>query len=101
MNGNIPVAYSRLKNVLAEKNMAVFQLHRMLENAGFPVNIKSVYRLATDGPLQKVDLRIAGAICKACKIQLGDLITFEKPRAQLHRLDAKSQARLDALMSKN
>jgi DNA-binding Xre family transcriptional regulator len=101
MNGNNPEAYSRLRNILAQKNMTVFQLHRTLESAGFPVNIKSIYRLATDEPLQKVDLRIAGAICRACNIQLGELITFEKPRAQLRRLDAKSQTRLDALMTKN
>jgi hypothetical protein len=34
-------------------------------------------------------------------IALDDLITFEKPKEQLHRLDGKSQARLDALLSKN
>lgn len=101
MNGNTPAAYSRLKIVLAEKNIAVFQLQRMLENSGYPVNIKSLYRLSADEPLQKLDLRIAGAICRACKIQLGELITFEKPHTQLRRFDAKSQARLDALLTKN
>jgi DNA-binding Xre family transcriptional regulator len=101
MNGNTPLAYSRLRSVLALKNMTVFQLHRMLEEMGFPVNIKSVYRLATDEPLQKVDLRIAGAICQACNIQLGELITFDKPRAQLRQLDTKSQRRLEELMTKN
>ena len=60
----------------------------MLTGAGFAVNIKSVYRLATDEPLHKVDLQFASTICLARDIQLGDLLTFEKPRAQLGRLDA-------------
>jgi hypothetical protein len=32
---------------------------------------------------------------------LNDLISFQRPKAQLRRLDAKTQARLDSLMSKN
>lgn len=101
MNGNAPEAYSRLRAVLADRNVTVFHLHRQLSSAGFPVNIKSLYRLASDEPLQKVDLRVAGAVCRACGVEIGDLITFEKPRAKLHRFDPKSQARLDALMDKN
>ncbi len=101
MNGNAPEAYSRLRTVLAERNLTVFQLHRQLDSAGLPVNIKSLYRLTADEPLQKVDLRVAGAVCQACGVEIGDLITFQKPRAQLHRLDPKIQARLDELMVKS
>jgi DNA-binding Xre family transcriptional regulator len=101
MNGNAPEAYSRLRTVLAKRNLTVFQLHRKLDSAGLPVNIKSLYRLTSDEPLQKVDLRIAGAVCRACDVGIGDLITFQKPRAQLHRLDPRMQARLDELMDKN
>lgn len=101
MNGNAPEAYSRLRTVLAGRNLTVFQLHRQLDSTGLPVNIKSLYRLTADEPLQKVDLRVAGAVCQACGIEIGDLITFQKPRAQLHRLDPKIQARLDELMEKS
>lgn len=101
MNGNAPEAYSRLRTVLAERNVTVFQLHRQLDSAGLPVNIKSLYRLTADEPLQKVDLRVAGAVCQVCGVGIGDLITFQKPRAQLHRLEPKVQARLDELMDKN
>jgi hypothetical protein len=65
------------------------------------VNIKSLYRLASEEPLQKVDLRIAAAICGACGVDLAELITFEKPRAQLRRMDAKMQTRLEELMARN
>jgi DNA-binding Xre family transcriptional regulator len=82
-------------------NVTVFDLHRRLKAADFPVNIKSLYRLASEAPIQKIDLRIAAAICRACDVELGELITLEKPRTRLRRLHAGTQARLDALMTKN
>ena len=101
MSGNLPEAYSRLPVVLAKMNTTVFQLHRRLEESGFAVNIKSLYRLASEEPIQKIDLRIAAAICRACGVDLGELITLEKPRMQLGRLDAGTEARLEELMAKN
>lgn len=101
VNGNNPEAYSRLGLVLAGMNITVFQLHRRLAEAGFPVNIKSLYRLAAEGPIEKIDLRIAAALCRVCNVTLGELITLEKPRALLRRLDTKTQGRLEELMSKN
>jgi hypothetical protein len=87
--------------VLAERNVTVFQLHRQLVSAGLPVNIKSLYRLTADAPLLKVDLRVAGAVCQVCGVGLGELITFQKPRLQLLRLEPKVQARLEELMDRN
>ena len=81
--------------------MSVLGLQRKLEAAGVFVNVKSLYRLVEEAPLQKIDLRIAAAVCNAFGIALGDLISLEKPKARLSRLDVKTQARLDALMSKN
>ena len=101
MNGYTPAAFSRLGLILSQRNLSVLALQRKLEDAGAPVNVKSLYRLADDAPLEKIDLRIAAAICKACGLELGDLISFEKPQAQLRRLDAKTQSRLDTLMEKN
>lgn len=96
-----PNAYSRLAFLLARENMSVLSLQRKLEAAGVPVNVKSLYRLADNHPLQKIDLRIAAAVCHAFGIALSDLISFEKPQAQLTHLDTKVQARLDFLMTKN
>jgi len=101
MNGNIPEAYSRLRIILAKMNVTVFQLHRRLEAAGFAVNIKSLYRLGSDEPIQKIDLRIAAAICRVCGVNLGELIALEKTPAQLRQLDGRTQSRLEALMAKN
>jgi hypothetical protein len=101
MNGKHAEAYSRLILVLARMNMTVYQLHRRLAEGGFPVNIKSLYRLASDEPIQKIDLRIAAALCRVCDVELGELITLEKPRVRLQRLDAGTQSRLETLMSKN
>jgi hypothetical protein len=82
-------------------NWTVFQLHRNLTASGVAVNIKSLYRLASEEPLEKIDLRIAAAICKICGATFADLITLEKPRARLQQLDAKTQSRLNALMELN
>ena len=101
MNGHQPIAYSRLGLILARENVSVAALQRKLAASGVPVNVKSLYRLAENAPLQKIDLRITAAICNALAIALGDLISFEKPKAELHRLDPKMQVRLDALMSKS
>ncbi|MEI9894440.1 MAG: hypothetical protein WDN28_11295 [Chthoniobacter sp.] len=87
--------------ILARRNLSVLALQHELAAAGLAVNIKSLYRLANDTPVQKIDLHIAAAICKVCEVGLSDLISFRKPKAQLHRLDSKTEARLDALMSKN
>jgi DNA-binding Xre family transcriptional regulator len=101
MNENTPDAYSQLGMILARENVSVLALQRKLAATGVPVNVKSLYRLAEDAPLQKIDLRIVAAICRTLEIALDDLISLDKPRAQLRRLDAKRQARLDALMDKN
>ena len=101
MKENPPDAYSQLGVILARENVSVLALQRKLAAAGVPVNVKSLYRLAEDAPLQKIDLRIAAAICRTLDIALDDLISLDKPKAQLRRLDVKRQARLDALMDKN
>ena len=101
MNGTSPQAYSRLGFLLARRNLSVLGLQRKLEAAGVPVNVKSLYRLTEETPLQKIDLRIVAAICQTFDIALGELISFEKPKARLCRLDDKAQSRLEALMSKS
>lgn len=101
MDGKLPDAYSKLSLILAEANISVLELHRRLEAMGAPVNVKSLYRLVESSPLQKIDLRIAAAVCQLFKLALGDLISFEKPRARWRPLAPKMQARLDLLMEKN
>lgn len=89
-----------MRMLLAEKGLTVADLHEMLK-ADFPVNIKSLYRLTGTGPVQKLDLKIVRAICAALKVEIGELIRFEKPKFELMRLDPASQAELDELMDKN
>jgi DNA-binding Xre family transcriptional regulator len=90
-----------LGSILARQNMSVLALQRKLMATGLTVNIKSLYRLASEMPVQKVDLHIAAAVCKVCAVSLNDLISFQRPKAQFRRLDNKTQSRLDALMAKN
>jgi DNA-binding Xre family transcriptional regulator len=82
MKGVRTGAWSTLRTRLAEKGLTVADLHEMLQIA-FPVNIKSLYRLTGTGPVQKIDLGIVRAICAALKVEIGDLIQFEKPKSYM------------------
>ncbi len=95
-------AYSRLKQVLDERQMSVPELHRRITKRGMRINLKSLYRLSYEHqPLERLDLRVAGAICQVCEVPLSDLITFEGTRRRLQRFSAAKQKRLDTLMTKN
>jgi hypothetical protein len=95
-------AYSRLRRVLDEQNMTVPELHRRMREQGLKINLKSLYRLSNDQqPLQRLDLRVAGAICQVFALPLSELIAFERPKRKLRRLASVKQKRLDILMAKN
>jgi hypothetical protein len=69
---------------------------------GMHVNLKSLYRLSHDHqPLERLDLRVAGAICQVCEVPLSALIRFEASNQELRRLSAAKQRRLDTLMAKH
>jgi len=66
------------------------------------VNVKSLYRLNQEHqPVERLDLRVAGAICQICKVPLSDLVTFETVTRRLRRFSTVKQRHLDVLMSKN
>ncbi len=96
------LAFSRLRRLLDDQKLSVPELHRRIRKEGVHVNLKSLYRLRNEEePLERLDLRVAGAICHACRVPLSDLIAFSPRRAKLRRLSAAQQHRLDALMTKN
>jgi DNA-binding Xre family transcriptional regulator len=101
MSGHDKGAWSTLPSLLAEKNLTVADLHQILRKRGFDVNKKSLYRLATSQPVQKLDTAIVRAVCEALEVRLQDLIQFQKPKFELKRLDPKSQQEFDRLMDKN
>jgi hypothetical protein len=93
-------AFSQLKRVLDERGMSVPELHRRLEQEGLSVNVRSLYRLVQDDrPLERLNLRVAGLICRVCEVPLSRLITFESEAVGLRRLSAAKQRRLDELMA--
>lgn len=95
-------AYSRLKRVLKQQRISVPELQRRMRNQGLHVNVKSLYRLSDDSqPVDRLDMRVAGAICQVCAVPLSDWIVFEEEIASLRTLAADKQNRLDALMTKN
>lgn len=95
-------AYSRLKRLLKQQRMSVPELQRRMRSQGLHVNVKSLYRLSDDSqPVDRLDMRVAGAICQVCAVPLSDWIVFEEETASLRTLAAEKQNRLDALMTKN
>lgn len=95
-------AYSRLKQVLHRRNLTIPELLRRMEQRGLHVSPKSLYRLNnTHEPLQRLDLRVAGAICQVCDVSLSELVDFESDTGALSQLPAAKQDRLDNLMARN
>lgn len=51
-------------------------------------------------PLEKVDMRVIGAVCQALGVGIGDLLTFDEPTLT-EEFDAVKQARMDALLARH
>ncbi len=95
-------AYSYLKRVLNRQHLSVPELHRRIRTSGIEVNVKSLYRLSNEHqPVERLDMRVAGAICQVCAVPLTEWIVFADDNARLQTLDAKTQERLDTLMTQN
>lgn len=94
-------AYSRLKWVLERQTLTTADLVRRVSEQGHRVNAKSLYRLADpEEPLEKVDMRVIGAVCQALGVDIGDLLTFHEPEI-IEQFGLEKQARMDALMSRH
>jgi len=95
-------AYSHLKRLLKQQQLSVPELHRRMRAQGLNVNVKSLYRLSDDSqPVDRLDMRVAGAICQVCAMPLSDWIVFEETAGTLRVLPPEKQIRLDTLMTRN
>jgi hypothetical protein len=82
--------------------MNVPELERRIRRRGIKVNIKSLYRLNDEhARIERLDLKLAAAICEECGVSLAELITFTQPQESLRRLSSEKQKRLDALMERS
>ncbi|BDI30198.1 hypothetical protein CCAX7_22490 [Capsulimonas corticalis] len=94
-------AFSRLKRVLDAQGLNTADLVRRVAEQGDRINAKSIYRLADpEEPLEKVDMRVIGAVCQALGIGIADILTFDEPTI-VEDLGAAKQARMDALMARH
>jgi hypothetical protein len=95
-------AYSYLKQLLKQQQLSVPELHRRIRSQGLSINLKSLYRLSDDTqPIDRLDMRVAGAICSVFSVRLSDWIIFQEDSQALQTLGSERQARLDTLMGKN
>jgi hypothetical protein len=82
--------------------MTVSELERRIREAGLSANRKSLYRLKNqDQPLERLDLRMAGAICQVCHVPLSELIVFQFTQGKPRQFPASKQKRLNTLMVTN
>lgn len=94
-------AWSRLKFLLDQQHLTTADLVRRVSDQGDRVNAKSLYRLADpEEPLEKVDMRVIGAICQALHVGIGDLLTFDEPLV-IEEYPASKQARMDGLLARH
>ncbi len=94
-------AFSRLKSLLEKRRLTLTELRQRLEQAGVRTGQRSLSRLGDETqPLERLDLRIAGAICQVCDVPLTDLIVFRSEEG-FRRLSPTKQKRLDWLMDGN
>jgi DNA-binding Xre family transcriptional regulator len=95
--------YSRLTNILSERKMTAADLGRALGRQGIRVNPKTLYRLTDPTtPIERLDMAVAGEICKALEIEISMLVSFESGRRNtgLQRLALTRQRRLDVLLER-
>ena len=97
----IKYAYSTFPDLLAQLKLTVTDVHERLCARGLKFDKKTLYRLASHEPLQTINAPVVGAVCEEFKIGLGELLVWERPSPKLHKIDAKTQARLNDLMGKN
>jgi hypothetical protein len=97
----IKYAYSTFPDLLASLRLTVAEAHQRLVARGFKFDRKTLYRLASHEPIQTISAPLIGAVCDEFKIGLDDLLVWEPPTPKLHRIDEKTQVRLDTLMAKN
>ncbi|MGI8913547.1 MAG: helix-turn-helix domain-containing protein [Chloroflexota bacterium] len=98
----MPQAYSRLQFLLEEHSLTRADLQRRLAAEDSTVNVKTLYRLADpDRPLERIDLRVVGAICRTLEVKLDDLVVFADPTTMIETLPEHQQRRLDELMEQH
>jgi len=101
MNGTRRLAYSRLSRILTTHRFTVADLCKRLTEKGVSFDRKTVYRLASYKPMRTINAPVLGAVCEELNIGVGDVIAWEPPNLELHRIDEKTQERLSLLMGKS
>jgi transcriptional regulator with XRE-family HTH domain len=99
--------YPRLGRLLRTRNLSVAELGREIESRlGLSTDPKTLYRLASDAPIQRADLEVAGAIASILGISLDELFDVKiEPRVsnddtEQSVLDADQARRLSELFDR-
>lgn len=106
MTETATVIRSALPGILARQRLTVADLVRRIEESGQHFDRKTVYRLASGEPVRTLNLPVVAAIGRVLNLRdPGKLILWSAPSnkspLRLQRIDARTQARLDELMTRN
>ena len=95
-------AYSQLKSILEQLDVTLTELRQLLQRCRVRVGQRSLSRLTDESrPLERLDMRLASAICEACEVSLSKLIVFRSQDNSFHHISLVKQKRLDYLMDGN
>ena len=83
------------------RRLSVADFHKALAAKGYRFDLKTLYRLVSDKPLMSISAPVVRAICETLEIDLGNLIVWKPIGPKLHRIDKKTQKRLDYLMARS
>lgn len=93
--------YPRLNELLRKRKMSVTQLHREMQRLGFNVNVKTLYRLRREEPVENLNMTAATGICQVLHLGLDDLVQTRAVQTALQQMSENKQRRLDELMDRN
>ncbi len=105
-------AYSRLAQLLRDRDWTVADLIRLLRQAGVEVDRKTLYRLASSNPVGRTDISLVHRVCDALGVSLDEFFRFtealpngqpdelwELPVAKVERLNVLGQLNNDAKLT--
>jgi hypothetical protein len=70
--------YPRLHEILRARHLSVAELERQMElRFGLRVDAKTLYRLTHTAPIQRADLKVAGAAAAVLGVSLSDLFDVQ------------------------
>ena len=90
-----------MRELMRARHLSVPEFHRELATRGHKFDLKTLYRLASTKPMLTINTPVLRAVCETLNVDIGKIIVWQPPAPRLHRIDSKTQGRLNDLMSRS